>query len=374
MKRRITLLAALLAALALTGAVLADGEGEALISLSYLQNIFRPRVDAEIDTALDRADDAAYSAAEAEWRAALAAAEANVGSQRADTFTEAHLKRGDLLTGPTGLNVLVLAGDVTVQFSSGAVVDVTNGTETASGTHLTANHRYLVAEDTTARFTAAGKTAVVSYCGPFVLSPSGTTDYPAMASALKALGLFRGSDTAFAQGFDLEKAPTRMEALIMLLRLLGEEDAALACTAAHPFTDVPDWCAPYVAYAWEKGYSNGIGKDRYGKDLFGTQYEASATQYTEFILRALGYSSTDNTDITDAPERALAAGVLTAGECELLRSTDFLRADIAYLSYYALSARTSGGTELSRALINAGVFTSADYRAAKAMVTTDRLA
>ena len=50
------------------------------------------------------------------------------------------------------------------------------------------------------------------------------------------------------------------------------------------------------------------------------------------------------------------------------------RADVAYLSYYALSARTSGGAALSRKLIDAGVFTDADYRAAQAMVTTDRLA
>lgn len=368
MKRRITLLAALLAALALTGAVLADGEGEALISLSYLQNIFRPRVDAEIDTALDRADDAAYSAAEAEWRAALAAAEANVGSQRADTFTEAHLKRGDLLTGPTGLNVLVLAGDVTVQFSSGAVVDVTNGTETASGTHLTANHRYLVAEDTTARFTAAGKTAVVSYCGPFVLSPSGTTDYPAMASALKALGLFRGSDTAFAQGFDLEKAPTRMEALIMLLRLLGEENAALVCTAQHPFTDVPDWAEPYAAYAYSMGYSNGVWAD-----AFGTTLPASAEMYVEFLLRAMGYSSTAQTDISDSPERARALGVLTASEVSALRADEFLRADVAYLSWYALGASVSGGGTLADSLVARGVFTAADYRSASALVTSPRL-
>ena len=160
----------------------------------------------------------------------------------------------------------------------------------------------------------------------------------------------------------------------MLIRMLGEETAALACTASQPFIDVPDWCAPYVAYAYERGYSNGVGTDSLGYSYFGTQQTASAAMYVEFMLRALGYSSTATTNISDALDRAVTAGVLTAGERTALQSSDFLRADVAYLSYYALSVRTSGGAALSRKLIDAGVFTDADYRAAQAMVTTGRLA
>ncbi len=56
------------------------------------------------------------------------------------------------------------------------------------------------------------------------------------AAALKQLGLFMGvSDTDFA----LDRAPTRVEALVMLLRTLSVEDDAKASTATHPFTDVP---------------------------------------------------------------------------------------------------------------------------------------
>ena len=160
----------------------------------------------------------------------------------------------------------------------------------------------------------------------------------------------------------------------MLIRMLGEEKAALACTASQPFIDVPDWCVPYVAYAYEKGYSNGVGTDSLGHSYFGTQQTASAAMYVEFMLRALGYSSTATTNISDALDRAVTAGVLTAGERTALRSSDFLRADVAYLSYYALSVRTSGGAALSRKLIDAGVFTDADYRAAQAMVKTARIA
>mgnify|MGYP002420655751 CR=1 FL=1 len=141
---------------------------------------------------------------------------------------------------------------------------------------------------------------------------------------------------------------------------VDEEKAALACTASQPFIDVPDWCAPYVAYAYERGYSNGVGTDSLGHSYFGTQQTASAAMYVEFMLRALGYSSTATTNSSDALDRAVTAGVLTAGERTARQCSDFVR--------------TSGGAALSRKLIDAGVFTDADYRAAQAMVTTGRLA
>ena len=368
--KKVSVLALFFALTVLAGVVFAAGgdSSDPLISLSYLQGTFRDKVDRSVDNKLDTSDKAAYAQAESALRAAISAAEANVGGNVADTFTERRLKQGDILSGATGLQVIVLAGNVTAQFSSGAVVDVTTGSEIQSGAALTANHRYLVAEDTSAQFTVVGKTAVMSYCGPFALTLSSTADYPAMASSLKTLGLFRGSDTAYGEGFDLEKAPTRMEALIMLIRLLGEEKEALSCTASFPFTDIPDWAEPYAAYGYSKGYTNGVSPTE-----FGTWMSASAEMYTEFLLRALRYSSTAQTDISTAPERAQAAGVLTAGEVSALRAQTFLRADVVYLSYYALETNVSGGTALSDTLVARGVFTADAYRFSRTMVTSARI-
>lgn len=368
--KKVSVLALFFALTVLAGVVFAAGgdSSDPLISLSYLQGTFRDKVDRSVDSKLDTSDKAAYAQAESALRAAISAAEANVGGNVADTFTERRLKQGDILSGATGLQVIVLAGNVTAQFSSGAVVDVTAGSEIQSGAALTANHRYLVAEDTSAQFTVVGKTAVMSYCGPFALTLSSTADYPAMASSLKTLGLFRGSDTAYGEGFDLEKAPTRMEALIMLIRLLGEEKEALSCTASFPFTDIPDWAEPYAAYGYSKGYTNGVSPTE-----FGTWMNASAEMYTEFLLRALRYSSTAQTDISTAPERAQAAGVLTAGEVSALRAQTFLRADVVYLSYYALETNVSGGTALSDTLVARGVFTADAYRFSRTMVTSARI-
>ena len=368
--KKLRFLAALLAVTVLAGAALAAGgdSSDPLISLSYLQSTFRAKVDTGVDSALDSSDKTAYAQAEAALRAAISTAEVNTGGSVADTFTQKRLKQGDILSGATGLQLVVLAGDVSAQFSSGAVIDVTSGSEIKTGAALAANHRYLVAEDTIAQFTVTGKTAVLNYCGPFSIAASSTVDYPAMAASLKTLGLFRGSDTAYGEGFDLEKAPTRMEALIMLIRLLGEESDALACTASHPFTDIPDWAEHYAAYAYSKGYTNGVSPT-----AFGTSMSASAEMYTEFLLRALRYSTTAQSDISNAPERAQSAGVLTAGEVSALRAAPFLRADVAYLSYYALETNVSGGTALSDVLAARGVFTADAYRFSRTMVTSQRI-
>ena len=376
MKKRTLLIALALTVSLFAGYAAAAGgdAGDPLISLDFLDNTFRAQAEKKIDDAIAASDAALLEDAKARWSAAIAAAEAAASADYVPAFTEARVKQGDILSGVTGLQVLPLAGELTVSFSSGAVVDATDGTELASGGTLRANHRYLVAEDTTALFTCASKTAVLSYCGRYSLRLSDRPDYNAMADALKSLSLFRGTGVGTGSGYELEKSPTRAEALVMLIRMLGEEKAALACTASNPFVDVPDWFVPYAAYAYEKGYSNGVWTDELGRSYFGTQETASAAMYAEFLLRALGYSSTATADISDALDRAVTAGVLTGGEAAALRSGSFLRADVVYLSYYALAARTSGGSVLSQRLIDAGVFTAADYRAAQALVTTARIA
>ena len=374
MKKRTALLSVLLAAALLFGYVSAAGgdAGDPLVSLDYLRGVFLPKAETAAREKLDASGKTAYETAETKWRAAVAGAEASLGSERADTWIEARLKQGDVLSGLTGMQVTVLAGNVRAQFSSGAVIDVTDGTELMSGAALKARHRYMAAEDTIALFTVASRTAVVDYCGDyhFTLSAS-TPDYSAMASALKSLSLFKGTETGYGDGFDLELTPTRIQALIMLIRLLGEEDEALACTSPAPFKDISAsyWGRPYIAYAYEKGYTNGVENGNFAPDR-----SASEGMYVEFVLRALGYSDTAQTDTSTAADRAFLAGVLTAGERAALRANDFLRADIAYLSWYALGAPLPGGyLTLHEKLELSDVFPSGAYERASALVTSARL-
>ena len=146
----------------------------------------------------------------------------------------------------------------------------------------------MVAEDTEAAFTVTSKTAVVDYQGIYTFSDSNAVDYNAMAAALKGLHLFKGTFTGYGEGFDLEAAPTRLQALIMFIRVLGEEEQALDWTGTTPFTDIAKGTETekYVGYAYSRGYTNG-----YSATQFKPAGAVNAYQYTEFVLRAMGYSS-----------------------------------------------------------------------------------
>jgi len=101
------------------------------------------------------------------------------------------------------------------------------------------------------------------------------------ADNLKKLGLFRGTE----KGLELERQPTKLEGIILLIRLIGKEDEALRCTDTHPFTDVPAWANAYVAYAYRNKLCNGSSNT-----VFGSYETLTLKQYATFILRALGYS------------------------------------------------------------------------------------
>ncbi len=349
----------LLLCLALTLGAFAAGDP--LVSLSHLTGGYQRDLEAEIDRRLDAAalPDASQDAG------------GGASSAASPFWKESRLKRADLLLGSTGDSVLLLAGSAEVTYPFGAVVDATSGAVVPSGASLAPNHRYLVAEDTAASFTVTSKTAVVDCQGGCTFAYSGEADYNAMASALKTLGLFRGSFTGYGQGFDLEVAPTRLQALIMFIRVLGEEEEALAWEGSTPFEDIQPGtqAAQYVGYAYERGYTNG-----YSATQFRPSAAVNAYQYTEFLLRAMGYSNADNTVLSDALLRARDADLLTPGEAAALEQGPFLRADLAYLSYYALDTLLADGRQtLAESLIERGAFSLRDWEDASAQVTGWRL-
>lgn len=350
--------------LALFAAVWGFAAGDAsdpLASLSYLEGTFSDAVDSRVEEKLNASDAALLSGTDTGTA---------VPSGAGFVWAEDRLKQGDVLYGTTGVTVMLLAGQGNVTYPSGAVVDATDGKAVPSGTTLQINHRYIVAEDTTAGFTVTSKTAVVEHEGG-TFTYSAETDYNAMAAALKTMHLFKGSFTGYGQGFDLEVAPTRLQALIMFIRVLGEEEQALAWTGTTPFTDIQkgSQAEKYVGYAYSMGYTNG-----YSATQFKPAGAVNAWQYTEFVLRAMGYSSAANTNLSDTLPRAQTAGVLTAGEAEMLQRDKFLRAELVYVSYYALDAWLPDGIRtLGDLLQEKGVFTSWEREEARSMVTGWRL-
>jgi len=218
---------------------------------------------------------------------------------------------------------------------------------------ISASLALLMAANMTAVPTLAAKDDTV-----LITSAPAVRDYTKaekIASELKKLGIFKGvSDT----DFDLDRAPTRVEAVVMLIRFLGKEAEALGGTWEHPFTDVPEWADNYIGYAYKNGLTNGISKTEFGTG------DANAAMFITFTLRALGYSDKENGDFTwDAPfALAYEAKVLSA-DIEL---ENFMRADVVITAYNALGAKLKGSEEtLADYLGSEHVFTSEQYNSMK---------
>lgn len=362
---------------AVTLAVSGGTSGDPLVSKSYVDGTFVTESVTAAEERVGKYHEGVYTAAAGRLKAKADLYDAQAGVLTGegtyhDAFTDLRLKQGDVVQVSTGSGFLLLAGTAQLYCSSGKVLDMSSGWEKSTG-ELVAARRYLAVENTMATLTVTSPTAVLSLEGFHSLAKSTATDYNALADAMKAMGLFKGSDTAYGSGYDLEQPPTRIQGLIMFLRLMGEEGQALATTAQNPFVDVPAWAAPYAAYAYEKGYTKGVDS---AAKLFGTASAIKATEYMTFVLRALGYRDSGVTpDFTwDASlEKALALGVLTAGEHRMLTEASFLRAQVVYVSYFALDASyQSGGTLLSR-LEASGVLDSAATQSIRASVAVTRV-
>lgn len=380
MKKRVIAVVAASAATLCTAVTIAVGgtAGDPMLSKSYIDGAYTVQTISKAEEKITLRHDTLYQSAEETLKAKNEGYLTRGGLVTGDgtyqaAFSDLRVKEGDTVRIETGSGFLLLAGDVELSCTGNKTIDISNGWEKGNGA-LTAGRRYLVVEDTVAVLTVTSPTAVLSLEGYYTLTESSATDYNALADGLKALGLFKGSDTGYGFGYDLEAKPTRIQALIMFLRLIGEEQAALSTTAACPFTDVPAWCQPYVAYAYEQGLTKGVDD---AAMLFGTADYVTAGQYVTFILRALGYQdSGDTPDFTwdTALQRGMDLGILTAGEYKMLVEEPFLRAQVAYLSYFALDHTYKDRAEtLQTQLTTSGVLDAADVAAVRGGIEVSRL-
>ena len=157
------------------------------------------------------------------------------------------------------------------------------------------------------------------------------------AKALWEKGLFLGYDGSF----HLDKSLTRVEGVVMMIRMLGKEKEAKATTDAITFTDVSGWAKPYVAYAAKNGLTKG-----YSDTKFGGGDAMTATQFLTFALRAMGYRDGEDFQWNKAYDAALSIGLIgTPCHSQYSRSNLFLRDNAAVISYNALftAPAKSGG-------------------------------
>ncbi len=174
----------------------------------------------------------------------------------------------------------------------------------------------------------------------------------ALAEELKALGLFLGDEKG---NFNLANKPSRVEALVMLIRALGEERQAKAAGRTHPFTDVPQWADGYVSWGYEKGYTKGISDTE-----FGANSTAGCEMYLTFLLRALGYTEGEDFVYYNPYYLAYQAGIFPT----CVSFDDFRRSDVVETTVAALFANLKDSdTLLWNTLATKGAFSENEFSA-----------
>ena len=181
------------------------------------------------------------------------------------------------------------------------------------------------------------------------------------ANRLHELGLFQGT----GHGYALEQTATRLQGLIMLTRLLGEEEAALSSSAPCPFTDVAAGKpGQYVGHGYAQGYTSGTSAT-----TFSPGNRIGFKHYVTFLLRALGYDDKAG-DFTFASSLTKAAeiGMMDAESALLINTQNpvFYRRDLVDLSVSALTTQLRDGSgTLAEQLVARGVFSAAQGSAQK---------
>lgn len=182
------------------------------------------------------------------------------------------------------------------------------------------------------------------------------------AKQLQTLQLLKGTD----HGLELNRQLTRLEGLIMTLRLMGvEEDAKSYYTSRPYFSDVPDWAHGYAEYAYAKGITKGISKG-----LFGSYQKLGVNEYATFMLRILNYDDqAGDFNWQQALNKLLQLGLVADSRLQSLADDAFNRLEMAELTYGVIHAQPQYGTEqLIDKLVALAVV---DYEAAKQLNIVD---
>ncbi len=180
------------------------------------------------------------------------------------------------------------------------------------------------------------------------------------ADILYTLGLIQGSD----KGYELERQPTRAEALAFILRLNGLEEDVLAGTYSQPFTDVPAWAENYVAF----GYALGLVNGRTSR-LFAPYAPVSENDFSTMLLRSFGYNDT----LGDFSWGRAAEFAARLGFIERDGDGYFTRGDMFTAAVKALSHSVKGSSEplittLSRSgAVDASVASAVGYPLGRAL-------
>lgn len=348
----------------------AGSSQDPLVSLNYLENTYSnellkniasntqeefEKIDKELLSQIEQIQNS-YSGEQLEKKLVDATASA-LGYNQNNNSTNIVMSSSNSFSNGTQLKlaktteICITSGSA--QLSSGTLINLSSGENISVGSSLVRNQLYI--SPTAGNSIKLTSPVKINITGNYTKisdgKPQYNAKYTAYADALNDLGLFSGSTS----GYNLERASTRAEGLVMLIRMLGEEERAKNYKGTHPFKDVPEWADRYVAYGYEKGYTTGINST-----TFGSQNTLSLNDYMTFLLRALEYNDKKG-DFTwqTSGQYAINAGIISKNELdEIAKRGTLYRDDIVYTSYNALFANCKNeNLRLCDKLLKTGVFT-----------------
>ncbi len=154
--------------------------------------------------------------------------------------------------------------------------------------------------------------------------------YEAEAAVLGNLGLFLGTE----HGYELERAASRAEAAVVLVRLIGKEQFIAEYNYQTPFNDLPVWAEDHIAYLYHQGIVNGMKSD-----LYGAIYPLTVQQYCALMLRSLNYTETaGDFSYNQTLAKATQIGLINAEQAaDLINNQNIDRDLMVAIAYNALS-------------------------------------
>lgn len=248
----------------LAGAAYAAASEDGLVGLRYLQDTFIPKAVQTEGEAAGQALEETYASAKQQLDALLGGASDPTAGLFSNTLERSIWSDGQIITLSTGSCFVPMDGSADLTHT-GAVVDVTAGTEIPSGGRLEANHRYVVGEETRVALTVRSGQAAIGVQGsysltggkeqytPFFDVSQGDWFYEPVNYAYQRK-LFSGVD---ANHFSPGSSMNRAMLMVVLHSLAGNPAPA----AENSFTDVPNgsWFTNAVVWGASQGIASGTG-------------------------------------------------------------------------------------------------------------------
>ncbi len=353
----------MIAAVLLT-AVLVTGLGAALaspgtaedpfVTLSYLTGTFYP----EMEQAMLEQAQKGTAKVEKDALDKLAELSGSYLSQvpsrdgmYADTFLRLTLARNEVLTLTAGSSLQFDSGRVSLTFSSGCLIDATDGTAVTGTGTLTAGHHYIAAENTTCTVTAKSDAVYLSVRGYYDLERTGISYTPfvdIVAPVWYADPILYAYQEGLVNGMTattFEPATTMNRA--MLATLLSRMAGVQGTPADAGFSDVPSgvWYANGINWAYSAGIVSGYGDGTF-HPLATLNREQLATFLYNYTTKYLGVDAQSNGDLTQFPDAdkvspyavnalswAVGAGLVNGKDGKLAPQDNTNRAEVATILY-----------------------------------------